>query len=283
MTPSQKSILYKLVRKYILIEMKGGGCEKCGYNSDIRALTFHHLNPEKKSFPLSTLGLGNSWDAILKEVDKTQLLCIRCHFEEESRIKNTPTMQFLKELKESRRFLTDGIKTYDIKCGYCDKVFTIEDKSQKYCSRECFDLSLTRHLPKDVTIEEIINSVDEIGPVLTGEKYLVSTETIRKWNHNFHNGIFPPSYNNNKGKEQTEFHTNKCEFCNSEFSTLRKNKRFCNTKCLGKSQRKELPSGEELEKIWEKRTLKQIAEEFGVSVSTIRRKIDNYRCDKDLT
>ena len=39
-----------LKRKYEAILAKGGKCEKCGYDVNIAALEFHHLNPEEKEF-----------------------------------------------------------------------------------------------------------------------------------------------------------------------------------------------------------------------------------------
>jgi hypothetical protein len=67
-------------RKKYLIEYKGGECCICGYNKCHAALVFHHLDPEKKSF-----GLGDRGQAplkeVLKEADKTILLCNNCHSE----------------------------------------------------------------------------------------------------------------------------------------------------------------------------------------------------------
>lgn len=41
-----------LKRKYEAILKKGGKCENCGYNENISALDFHHINPEDKEFQL---------------------------------------------------------------------------------------------------------------------------------------------------------------------------------------------------------------------------------------
>jgi len=67
-------------RKLTLIEMMGGGCIKCGYNDNISALHFHHVNSEHKSFKLGARMLSNRrW--ILKEDEKCELLCANCHAE----------------------------------------------------------------------------------------------------------------------------------------------------------------------------------------------------------
>ena len=79
--------LYKrgLSRKAILVESKGGCCQKCGYNKFLRALTFHHRDPKLKSFGLSINNLWSKpWDKIREEVDKCDLLCSNCHIELEA-------------------------------------------------------------------------------------------------------------------------------------------------------------------------------------------------------
>ena len=62
-------------------EYKGGKCILCGYKKCQRALSFHHLDPKKKEFDLSSRGLTRSWDRIKKEIDKCVLLCANCHME----------------------------------------------------------------------------------------------------------------------------------------------------------------------------------------------------------
>lgn len=63
---------------------KGGKCEKCGYSKSINALQFHHKIPSNKEFAISkniTLSKFNM-ENYYKEVDKCELLCANCHFEE---------------------------------------------------------------------------------------------------------------------------------------------------------------------------------------------------------
>ena len=71
--------------KRLLIEYKGGKCEKCGYCKCDAALQFHHKNPEEKDFAISTINLNTETIAmsdLYKEVDKCSLLCANCHAEE---------------------------------------------------------------------------------------------------------------------------------------------------------------------------------------------------------
>jgi hypothetical protein len=68
-----------------LVKLKGGKCEKCGYNKCISALEFHHLNPEEKDFGISTKNL-KSLDKYKEEIKKCLLLCSNCHREEHEQL-----------------------------------------------------------------------------------------------------------------------------------------------------------------------------------------------------
>jgi hypothetical protein len=69
-------------RKEVLVKMLGGCCSTCGYNLSIRALSFHHKDPSKKKFDISSNGgLMENWDVLLNEARKCKLLCLNCHAE----------------------------------------------------------------------------------------------------------------------------------------------------------------------------------------------------------
>lgn len=61
------------------VEYKGGKCIICGYNKCPAALSFHHLNPEKKDFQIS--GSTRNFEKCKPELDKCILLCNNCHAE----------------------------------------------------------------------------------------------------------------------------------------------------------------------------------------------------------
>ena len=62
------------------VKLKGGKCSICGYDKNINALTFHHVDPTAKEFRLSN-GETRSWDKYLKELEKCTLVCMNCHAE----------------------------------------------------------------------------------------------------------------------------------------------------------------------------------------------------------
>lgn len=69
---------------------KGDQCAVCGYKKCSRALVFHHRDPKKKDFGLSTRGLTRSWEKIRAEIDKCILLCANCHMEVHDGITQLP-------------------------------------------------------------------------------------------------------------------------------------------------------------------------------------------------
>ena len=59
-----------VIRLY-LIQLKGGKCEKCGYNKNISALNFHHINPELKSYEIDQRSCANrSLESLIEEANK---------------------------------------------------------------------------------------------------------------------------------------------------------------------------------------------------------------------
>lgn len=61
------------------VAYKGGCCKVCGYTKSLRALHFHHLNSNEKSFTIAHNRY--SWAAVKQELDKCVLLCSNCHAE----------------------------------------------------------------------------------------------------------------------------------------------------------------------------------------------------------
>lgn len=69
-------------RKLRLVRMAGGKCPECGYQKNLGALVFHHVDPSKKKFKLDARHLSNrSWKSCLNEFAKVVLLCSNCHTE----------------------------------------------------------------------------------------------------------------------------------------------------------------------------------------------------------
>lgn len=93
MSHAQAVTIKRRAIKKMLIEYKGGKCEHCGYDKCMRALEFHHLNPNEKDFGLSRC-LSKNISSLKKEVDKCILLCSNCHAEEHERLYEQGYRQF---------------------------------------------------------------------------------------------------------------------------------------------------------------------------------------------
>lgn len=71
-----------LKRKLEFINILGGSCSKCGYNKNLAALEFNHLDPNTKLFSLCSRKLSNTnKKTLLVELEKCNLLCSNCHRE----------------------------------------------------------------------------------------------------------------------------------------------------------------------------------------------------------
>lgn len=63
---------------------RGGKCERCGYSKCLAALEWHHKD-DNKEFTISKR-LDWSYERLLAETSKCDLLCANCHREEHSGI-----------------------------------------------------------------------------------------------------------------------------------------------------------------------------------------------------
>ena len=126
-----------LKRKIELIAYKGGCCEKCGYDKNVAALDFHHLNPNEKSFQLDARHLSNTHiDKLKQEANKCILVCANCHREiHNSKYDKNNIDNLLMECK-SENVSVYGKKKKTTVCPVCGKEFFYV-KGKKYCSSEC--------------------------------------------------------------------------------------------------------------------------------------------------
>lgn len=67
--------------KIMSIEYMGSKCECCGYDKCNSALEFHHKDPNKKDFGISSKGYTRSWEKVKEELDKCIMVCSNCHRE----------------------------------------------------------------------------------------------------------------------------------------------------------------------------------------------------------
>lgn len=87
---SQHTIKHQRNHKQRCLEYKGGKCQVCGYNKCVRALHFHHSNPNEKDFCLATYRC-RAWEIVKAELDKCVLVCSNCHAEIHDGITSCPS------------------------------------------------------------------------------------------------------------------------------------------------------------------------------------------------
>ncbi len=111
----------RLKRRGQIIELLGGACAQCG---DIEDLQIDHKDPTTKKFKLSGKGLDGSWDCILSEVKKCQLLCKKDHGEKS---------RFETEAMAPHGTVTRYLK-YTCRCDACKSAYA--KKRKRYPSRQ---------------------------------------------------------------------------------------------------------------------------------------------------
>lgn len=60
-----------------LVTQRGSQCSACAYSGPAAAFDFHHRDPAAKQFAISTF--GGSWEMLLVEAAKCDMLCANCH------------------------------------------------------------------------------------------------------------------------------------------------------------------------------------------------------------
>jgi hypothetical protein len=66
----------------VLLRECGARCSRCGYDRNLAALAWHHLDPQSKMFSLDLRSLSNRREAEIRlEVAKCIVLCANCHAE----------------------------------------------------------------------------------------------------------------------------------------------------------------------------------------------------------
>lgn len=78
-------IVRQNARKKEFVNLKGGKCQKCGYDRCKGALEFHHIDKSTKEFGINR---NFSLERAQEELDKCILLCANCHREEHTKVEN---------------------------------------------------------------------------------------------------------------------------------------------------------------------------------------------------
>lgn len=79
--------------KRLLVDLRGGRCQICGYDRCLECLSFHHVDPKVKYFNLcGTKLIARSYRVILDELAKCVCICANCHSEVHAGLIECPTL-----------------------------------------------------------------------------------------------------------------------------------------------------------------------------------------------
>lgn len=182
MANAKQVMEFRKRRKQLLINVMGGKCCLCSYNKCNSALEFHHINPEEKSYGLSSGGNCHSLEQDLEEAQKCILVCANCHRE----IHNgnydsmifTTTYQFkignaLLQQKQEKKEQTAQIN----KCVDCG--IEINKTSTRCVKCECIHRKENNILP--ISRDELKNLIRIYPFTQIAEKFGYTDNAIRKW------------------------------------------------------------------------------------------------------
>lgn len=170
-----------VAKKMKLMQMKGMACKICGYKKNYAALAFHHRDPKVKSHALDLRTCSNkSWESLLEEAAKCDLVCMNCHMEihhpeleaESSHNKMNEFLQF-NDMEVNQHLLKP------MNCKRCGEAYQPDKRKRQYCSEQCSRITsrkVDRPSKKQIELD-----LSTMSFVKVGKKYGVSDNAIRKW------------------------------------------------------------------------------------------------------
>lgn len=160
-----------VIRKLHLLKLRGGCCENCGYDKNLAALEFHHVDPKEKENQLDMRTLSNStMEWVMREFKKCKVLCANCHREEHS-----PDL-FIDQLPYTGQELFTRVKRANKpKCIDCGVEINYLSTRCSRCEYE------KRRVVVRPSLSILRREREEHGPVWCGKKYGVTHTTINRW------------------------------------------------------------------------------------------------------
>jgi endogenous inhibitor of DNA gyrase (YacG/DUF329 family) len=143
------------------IEYKGGCCEKCGYKKCPASLVFHHTDPSKKDYGISSSS-SRKWVKIKSELDKCALLCANCHNELHNEIYKIKREETYKKVREKVPERKKTLGTVTFNCEKCNRQITrykSQSKNRFFCSRKCSNEIIYNESWSDVSQDQLIELI----------------------------------------------------------------------------------------------------------------------------
>lgn len=175
----------RLERKLFLLEKYDFKCSKCGYDQNISALDFHHIDPNTKKFTLDGKNLtSKNIEDIFIEAEKCIVLCANCHREHHNPQTNLSQLNYKSEnvIKFFVKYAQekDTIPKEKNFCKKCGKELLTSDA--EIC-QDCHHF-LTRKVEWP-TKEELNTLILTKSLVAISKIYGVSDNNVRRWCKNY--------------------------------------------------------------------------------------------------
>jgi len=121
--------------KEALVKAFGGKCPLCEFNKYNEGFAFHHIDPSKKEFTISSYGKLNT-EKLKEEAKKCVMICMTCHVGIHAKHLEAPKDQVFNESLFDE--ICNRKKAKKDKCPKCGDPKPVR---YKYCSHTCADLS----------------------------------------------------------------------------------------------------------------------------------------------
>lgn len=83
---------WSAIQKQKAVDYKGGKCICCGYSGCLAAMDFHHRDPsQKEGYGTGALKTHWTFEKNKPELDKCELVCVRCHREIHANYRELPS------------------------------------------------------------------------------------------------------------------------------------------------------------------------------------------------
>lgn len=165
------------IRKLDAVNLLGGKCSNCGYNQNLAALDFHHVDPTTKDSNWHSF-CKYPWAKIVNELSKCILLCRNCHAELHNPNQSISVLETIET--DSNATLNRNAYKVVIHTGICQREgCQVPVYGTKFCSKECSGFSqrkVARPSKKDLILQLQSDSMVKIG-----KRYGVSDNAVRKW------------------------------------------------------------------------------------------------------
>jgi len=152
---------YRNGKKYKFVKDLGGKCCKCGYDKNLAALDFHHIDSKEKDKNFALI-IRESWEKAEAELKKCILVCRNCHAE----------IHF------------PDLSDYDLIPGVCETCGKTT-YGTRFCSANCANISRSK-IQNKITKEKLQEKIDSMSFTAIGKEYGVSDvaihKLVKKWN-----------------------------------------------------------------------------------------------------